>query len=240
MATGLFRILGIVALAALPSFAAGVEPAGRAASEATAQAETAPSVVTGPAVEPPVAAPTAPDAATNPEPAEANPEQPAATSEGAEQPFPVIHRGEEGLPEPVRQTRRKLIEAARSGDMEQVRAVAAEQPEPPSTAFGDVGDPIDYLMSLASDVGGREILAILLEVLEAGHVHVDAGGAEEMYLWPYFAAYPLEALTPPQLVELFTLLASAEYEEMRSYGAYTFFRVGIGPDGSWHFFLAGD
>ncbi len=239
MATDLIRILGIMALATLPSIAVGVEPAGRAASaEATAQAETLPPTVTEPAVEAPAAAPTVPDPVATP--AVAAPEQPAATAEGAQQPFPVIHRGEEGLPEPVRETRRKLIEAAHSGDMEQLRAVAAEQPEPPSTAFGDVGDPIDYLMSLASDVGGREILAILLEVLEAGHVHVDAGGAEEMYLWPYFAAYPLEALTPPQLVELFTLLASAEYEEMRSYGAYTFFRVGIGPDGSWHFFLAGD
>jgi len=216
VASGVLRILGILAVAALPSIAGGVEPSDRAGSEAeaeaTAQAETAPPVLT----------------------------EPAAESAEGEQPFPVIHRGDEGLPDAVRETRRKLIEAARSGDMERLRAVAAEQPEPPSTAFDDVGDPIDYLKSLASDVGGREILAILLEVLEAGHVHVDAGGAEEMYLWPYFAAYPLEALTPPQLVELFTLLASAEYEEMRSYGAYTFFRVGIGPDGSWHYFLAGD
>jgi len=210
----IFRILGIMALAALPSIAGGVEPSDRAGSEAeaTAQAETATPAVT----------------------------EPSAESAEREQPFPDIRRGDEGLPDAVRATRQKLIEAARSGDMEMLRAVAAEQPEPPSTAFDDVGDPIDYLKSLASDVGGREILAILLEVLEAGHVHVDAGGAEEMYLWPYFAAYPLEALTPPQLVELFTLLASAEYEEMRSYGAYTFFRVGIGPDGSWHFFLAGD
>ena len=210
----IFRILGIMALAALPSIAGGVEPSDRAGSEAeaTAQAETATPAVT----------------------------EPSAESAEREQPFPDIRRGDEGLPDAVRATRQKLIEAARSGDMEMLRAVAAEQPEPPSTAFDDVGDPIDYLKSLASDVGGREILAILLEVLEAGHVHVDAGGAEEMYLWPYFAAYPLEALTPPQLVELFTLLASAEYEEMRSYGAYTFFRVGIGPDGTWHFFLAGD
>jgi len=207
----LCRLFGIVALAALPAVAGGVEPAGRAGTE-TEGAAPAASVAT-----------------------------PSFTAaEGGGQPFPVIGRGEDGLPDAVRETRGKLIEAARSGDMEQLRAVAAEQAEPPSTAFDDVGDPIDYLKSLASDVGGREILAILLEVLEAGHVHVDAGGAEEMYLWPYFAAYPLEALTPPQLVELFTLLASAEYEEMRSYGAYTFFRVGIGADGSWHFFLAGD
>jgi hypothetical protein len=47
-------------------------------------------------------------------------------------------------------------------------------------------------------------------------------------------------LTPTQLVELFTLLTAADYEDMKSYGAYTFFRVGIAPDGRWLFFLAGD
>jgi hypothetical protein len=36
------------------------------------------------------------------------------------------------------------------------------------------------------------------------------------------------------------LLTAADYEEMRSYGSYTFFRVGIAPDGRWLFFLAGD
>ena len=218
-------------LAALVAIAGGIAPSGRAAAQAAAPAA---------GVEPPAEgvetpAPVEPGAPAVPA------ETPAAeAAPGAEQPFPVVYPGEDGLPDAVRETRRKLIEAARSGEMEKLRAVAAEQREPPSVAFDDVGDPIDYLKSLASDAGGREILAILLEVLEADHVHLDAGGAEEIYLWPYFAAYPLEALTPPQLVELFTLLASAEYEEMRSYGAYTFFRVGIAPDGTWRFFLAGD
>lgn len=211
-------------LVALLATAVGMAPIDRAAAQAAAPAD---GTETPAAVEPGAAA----------APAEASE---AEAAPGAEHPFPVVYRGEDNLPNAVRETRRKIIEAARSGEMEKLRAVAAEQREPPSVAFDDVGDPIDYLKALASDAGGREILAILLEVLEAGYVHLDSGGPEEVYLWPYFAAYPLEALTPPQLVELFTLLASAEYEEMRSYGAYTFFRVGIAPDGTWRFFLAGD
>jgi hypothetical protein len=132
------------------------------------------------------------------------------------------------------------MEAARTGDMERLRALMQAQPRPPAVAFGDPGDPIDYLKELSSDADGREILAILLEVLESGFVHIETGSPDELYVWPYFAQYPLEALTPPQLVELFTLLTAADYEDMRSYGAYTFFRVGIAPDGSWMFFLAGD
>ena len=136
--------------------------------------------------------------------------------------------------------RHKLIEAAKSGDIELLRVLMDAQPEQPAVSFGDPGDPIEYLKALSSDADGREILAILLEVLEIGFVHVGAGTDEELYVWPYFAQYPIEALTPQQLVELFTLLTAADYEDMHSYGSYTFFRVGIAPDGRWLFFLAGD
>ena len=136
--------------------------------------------------------------------------------------------------------RQKLIEAAKSGDIERLRALMKAQPEPPAVAFGDPGDPIEYLKALAADADGREILAILLEVLQSGFVHVGEGTDDDHYVWPYFAEYPINALTPEQLVELFTLLTAADYEDMKSYGAYTFFRVGIAPDGRWLFFLAGD
>jgi hypothetical protein len=173
-------------------------------------------------------------------------EQPASGPEGAAgqqaggASVPTILRSESDLPEPVRETRRKLIEAAKSGDIEQLGALMQAQAKPPAIAFGDPGDPIEYLKALAADADGREILAILLEVLQSGFVHSGAGTADDMYIWPYFAQYPMESLTPPQLVELFTLLTAADYEDMKSYGAYTFFRVGIAPDGRWLFFLAGD
>lgn len=168
-------------------------------------------------------------------------EPPAGAEAAAESPdLPTIHRGEADLPEPVRAMRLRLIDAARSGDLERLRALMAAQPEPPSVAYGDPGDPIDYLKALSTDADGREILAILLEVLESGFARVQPGTPEELYVWPYFAQYPIEALTPSQLVELFTLLTATDYEDMKSYGAYTFFRVGIAPDGRWLFFLAGD
>src|SRR5688572_447675 len=71
--------------------------------------------------------------------------------------LPIILRSEESLPEPVREMRRQLIEAASSGDIEQLRALMNAQPEPPSVSFGDPVDPIDYLKALSSDAEGREI-----------------------------------------------------------------------------------
>jgi hypothetical protein len=41
-------------------------------------------------------------------------------------------------------------------------------------------------------------------------------------VWPYFFAVPLEELTAPQRVELFTLVTAGDYEEMKNFGAYIF------------------
>lgn len=144
------------------------------------------------------------------------------------------------LPEPVRETWQALVDAARSGDIEALRPLISAQPQPPIFTFGEIDDPIEHLKSLSGDPEGREILAILLEVLEIGYVRVAQGTENEMYIWPYFADIPLERLTPEQIVELFTILTAGDYQDMLSYGAYIFFRVGISPDGRWHFFVAGD
>ena len=170
----------------------------------------------------------------------APPHRRASRPESVDAALPTILRSEADMPPPVLATRQKLIEAAKSGDLEKLRALMQEQSEPPAVSFGDPGDPIEYLKALSADADGREILAILLEVMEMGFVHVGEGTEEELYVWPYFAEYPLTALTPEQLVELFTLLTAADYEDMKSYGSYTFFRVGISPSGQWRFFLAGD
>ena len=85
-----------------------------------------------------------------------------------------------------------------------------------------------------------EALSILITVLETAFVHVDVGTPQEIYLWPYFARLPLKALTPPQRVELFRIVTGADYRDMVEFGAYSFYRVGIAPDGTWQFFVAGD
>ncbi len=152
----------------------------------------------------------------------------------------VILRDINVLPDAVRTTWQALVAVAKSGDISRLQPIIAAQPQPPTFAFAQVDEPIEYLKSLSGDPAGREVLAILLEILETGFVHVDAGTDQEMYLWPYFARYPVSRLTPEETVEMFTILTAGDYQDMLSYGAYIFFRVGIGPDGAWHFFVAGD
>ena len=61
-----------------------------------------------------------------------------------------------------------------------------------------------------------------------------------MYVWPYFAQTPLKDLSRGQKVELFRIVTGSDYKEMAAFGAYSFYRVGIAPDGVWHYFVAGE
>ena len=168
----------------------------------------------------------------------------AGEADGAEiddEPVPDILYDLSLLPEPVRQLRQSLIDACLSGDIERLRPFIGTGGNATQLSFGDVpGDPIAFLRGLSGDEQGQEILAILYEILTAGFVKVGETPQQEMYVWPYFAAVPLAALTPPQRVELFKIVTAGDYEDMKNYGTYIFYRTGISPDGRWTFFYAGD
>lgn len=166
---------------------------------------------------------------------------PARSSVGVGDSDPVVSYDIDALPVPVQRMRELIMEAARGGDLEDLRPLIGTGADITQLAFGDIAsDPIEYLRSISGDAEGHETLAILLEVMEAGYVHIDKGLDTELYVWPYFVALPLDGLTPIQRVELFKLVTAGDYEDMLSFGAYIFFRAGITPEGRWLFFVAGD
>jgi hypothetical protein len=156
-------------------------------------------------------------------------------------PIPEIVYDVAKLPEPVRRKREMIIETCKTGDLEKLRPLFDTGEDATQLSLGGIdGDPIAFLRDLSGDKEGQEILAILEEVLSAGYVHMDAGTQNDMYVWPYFFAVPLNKLTAPQRVELFKIVTAGDYEDMKTYGTYIFYRVGITPDGRWSFFVAGD
>ena len=161
-------------------------------------------------------------------------------AEAPQTPIPPVLYGEAGLPKPVARMRAQLLDAAHAGDFERLRMVLEGNEMLPTLTFGEMTDPIDTLKAQSGDPDGYEILAILIEVLEAGYVHADQGTAQEMYIWPYFARTPLDRLTSEQKVELFQLVTAGDMIDMDVTGTWTFYRVGIGPDGTLHYFVAGD
>jgi len=182
-----------------------------------------------------------PGPATGPDDEEPAGEDAARPDIEPDGPLPEVIYNLDRLPEPVRRMHRLILEATRSGDIERLRPLIGTGEHATQLSFGGVdGDPVDFLRELSGDPDGQEILAILEEVLSAGFVHLDAGSANDLYVWPYFFAIPLDRLTNPQRVELFKIVTAGDYEDMKTFGSYIFYRVGIDPEGNWAFFVAGD
>jgi hypothetical protein len=156
-------------------------------------------------------------------------------------PLPEIVYNLDRLPEPVRRMHDLLVEAAKSGEIEKLRPLLGMGNGMVQLSFGEIeGDPIDFLKGLSGDPDGQELLAILEEVLNAGFVHLEAGTPNEIYVWPYFFGIPLDKLDARQKVELFKIVTAGDLEDMKQFGTYIFYRVGIMPDGRWAFFVAGE
>ncbi len=153
---------------------------------------------------------------------------------------PEVHYDLETLPVPVRRMRAQILEAAATGDLMRLKPIFTANGAPPSLSASDVEDPISFLKQSSGDDEGIEILGILTDILDTGYVRLNAGTPQELYVWPYFASYPLDQLTARQKVEMYRILTAADFIESRDFGAYIFYRTGIGVDGTWLYFLSGD
>jgi hypothetical protein len=175
--------------------------------------------------------------------------QPSGTTSGstkkrqsASVPVPAVRYGSEGLPGPVMDMREAILSAVRSGRIEELRHAWELNELKPDLGVASVGDPVTHWKQISGDGEGREILAALAEILDAGYVVLPLGPDLEnnrLYVWPYFAEVPLDKLSPAQEVELLRLVSPAAVKEMRSSGKYTHWRIVIGADGTWHSFRRG-
>ncbi len=159
---------------------------------------------------------------------------------GAAKPAPVVHYGTDDLPEPVREMREAILTAVRSGKMDDLRIAVELNEIKPIIAETPTPDPIQHWRQVSADGEGREILAILGQLLDAGYTVLPIGKDLEnnrVYVWPYFAEMKLDSLTPAQEVELMRLVPGAAFRDMKQTGRYTHYKLGIGADGTWHFFI---
>ena len=145
------------------------------------------------------------------------------------------------VPEPVKKTRQLTVEAAASGNIEQLRPLLGSGAKATDVSVGETaGDPVNTLKELAGDPDGIEILSSILNIMGSGFAHVSVGTPDEAYVWPYFAAKPLNTLTAPEKVELMRIVTAGDYQDMQDFGTYSFYRIGIAPDGTWKFFRSGE
>ena len=73
------------------------------------------------------------------------------------------------LPAPVREMRDAILAAVQSGDIEDLRVAVEWNELRPHVADEAVDDPIAYWKRISGDGEGREVLAVLGEILDCGY-----------------------------------------------------------------------
>nr|WP_319485214.1 hypothetical protein [uncultured Cohaesibacter sp.] len=154
---------------------------------------------------------------------------------------PEVYRDLNLLPAPVWQMVNALQTGCQDGNLEALRGAIEMNEMPPS--FGpdasDLPDPIASLRSLSDhdDDKDQDICGALEKILASGFVLVDLDGPYEMFVWPYFARYPVAALNDQQRIELTQIVPEAGYADLLRTGYYTYFQLGISPNGVWQYFF---
>jgi hypothetical protein len=152
-------------------------------------------------------------------------------------------RGAKPLPAPVEEMRQAILAAAHSGRIEDLQLPLDWNELKPDIAARAVDDPIAYWKKESADGEGREILAVLANILEMRPAELPLGKDLEnsiVYVWPYLAEAKLDQLTPTEEVDLLRLVSPEKARAMRAAKKWTWWRLAIGADGTWHSFRKED
>jgi hypothetical protein len=148
----------------------------------------------------------------------------------------------DALPERVRAMRDLILEAAHSGDIADLRRAIERNETPPIFATGTdrprtFADVIEFLKRRSFDGQGRETLAIIEAVLDQAFVKITRVRTIT-YEWPAFTARTVEEASEDERNAMWRCMRFANLAS--SSGQPLFERIGIGADGTWHYFVAAD
>lgn len=141
------------------------------------------------------------------------------------------------LPERVRAMRELILEAVESGDIEDLRRAIERNETLPIFATGaqrprTFADVVEFLKAQSFDGQGRETLAIIAAVFDQPYVKITRGPVVT-YEWPAFAKAPNddERREMWRCIRFASLASSPDKTPPIE-------RIGIGADGTWHYFVA--
>lgn len=141
------------------------------------------------------------------------------------------------LPHPVRAMRASIIRAAKTGNMEALRAVLQKNEIQPIVDFDTKLSPIEFWMDISKDGKGRDVMAAMVEIFMKPYAVLNEGTPKEKFIWPYLAELDIRKLTARQEIDLLRLVSVKDYEAMKKAGKYIGYRATIGKDGTWHIFV---
>lgn len=143
------------------------------------------------------------------------------------------------LPQSVIDMREQILAAVHSGKVADLKDAIEWNEIKPDFGKEANGDPIAYWRRNSSDGEGREVLAVIANLLALPPARLAIGKDPEntlVYVWPYVAELPLDSLTPAEEVDLYRLMPAAAAKSMRDAKKWTWWRLAIGADGTWHTF----
>lgn len=167
---------------------------------------------------------------------------PRGISTAAAKPDSVVSdcHGGTALPSQVASMLSEILAAVHAGRIEDLRNAIEWNELPPELGNAAGTDPIQHLKSLSADGEGREILAIIANVLATAPAKLPIGADPEnnaVYVWPGIAEKPLDRLAPSDYVELLRLMPQKEATNMIAAKKWTWWRLAIGADGTWLTFM---
>jgi len=135
--------------------------------------------------------------------------------------------------------RDQILAAVQAGDIGELRGAIEWNEIKPDFGEAKGEDGIAYLKRMSADGEGRETLAALANLLALPPARLAIGKDPEntlVYVWPYLAELPLDSLTGAEQVDLLRLVPAGTARAMRDAKTWSWWRIAIGADGTWHTF----
>jgi len=151
---------------------------------------------------------------------------------------PVQVADEAGLPAPVAETRRRILEAATTCDYDALQAIVDENPDGFAFQLGAGAtdqSATDYWKSID---GKEQVIATLAQLLSTPSA-VLTEGTLKTHVWPAVHAGKRTDADWQALIDS-GAFTEQEVAAMRKDDMYYGPRVGILPDGTWTYFVSGD
>ncbi|MDX2257287.1 MAG: hypothetical protein NW205_00065 [Hyphomicrobiaceae bacterium] len=146
------------------------------------------------------------------------------------------------LPPAVADMRDLILSAVRSGRLDDLAAAIEWNELPPDFGLAKDANPFVAWRALSRDGDGAEVLAWLGILLAGPPASLPIGPDHEnnaVYVWPHVSELNPATLTPAQKVGLFATVPGEVAAEFLKSGRWTWYRLAIGADGTWHVFSRG-
>jgi hypothetical protein len=163
----------------------------------------------------------------------------AQSPQSAKPPAPKERAFRGALPANVEDMREQILAAVHAGDLAELTGAIEWNEIKPDFGKDATSDPFAHWKAKSADGQGRDVLAVLGNILSLPPARLAIGRDPEntlVYVWPYLAELPLDTLTPAEEVELYRLMPVADARAMIKAKKWTWWRIAIGADGTWHTF----